>query len=78
MFHLHEDPSAKGFYMYQYGLEDRQVPLMLKRRLSRIRASAPKLLVKPFQEYVGLKGSKIYTKFRTGEARYLAFVMEKP
>ena len=47
-------------------------------KLIRIRASAPKLLVKPFQEYAGLKGSKIYTKFRTGEARYLAFVMEKP
>ncbi len=25
MFDLHEDPSAKGFYMYQYGLKDRQV-----------------------------------------------------
>jgi hypothetical protein len=25
MFDLHEDPSAKGFYMLQYGLEDRQV-----------------------------------------------------
>ena len=25
MLDLHEDPSAKGFYMYQYGLEDRQV-----------------------------------------------------
>jgi len=25
MFDLHEDPGAKGFYMYQYGLEDRQV-----------------------------------------------------
>jgi len=25
MFDLHEDPGTKGFYIYQYGLEDRQV-----------------------------------------------------
>jgi len=25
MFDLHEDPGAKGFYIYQYGLKDRQV-----------------------------------------------------
>ena len=25
MFDLHEDPGARGFYIYQYGLKDRQV-----------------------------------------------------
>ena len=47
------------------------------RKLIQIRASAPKLMMKLFQEYAGLKGSKIYTQFRSGEAKYLAFVVEK-
>ena len=48
------------------------------RKLARIRASVPRLLLKPFQEYAGLKDSKIYTKLRTGEIKYLALIMEKP
>lgn len=47
------------------------------RKLERIRASVPRLLLKPFQEYAGLKDSKIYTKLCTGEVKYLALVMEK-
>ena len=48
-----------------------------ERKLSQIRSSAPRLMVKLFQEYAGLKGSQIYTQFHTGKAKYLAFVLEK-
>jgi SAM-dependent methyltransferase len=48
------------------------------RKLTQIRASALRLLMKPFKEYAGLKGSKIYNQFRTGEAKYFAFILKKP
>ncbi len=44
------------------------------RKLTRIRTSVPKFMMKSFQEFAGLKGSKIDNKFCAGEAKYLAFV----
>jgi len=44
------------------------------RKLIRIRTSVPKFMLKSFQEFAGLKGSKSYNKFCAGEAKYLAFV----
>ena len=37
----------------------------------------PRLLLKSFQGYAGVKGFKIYESFRTGRFIYLSFVMQK-
>jgi len=48
-----------------------------ERKMTFIKKSIPKLLLKLFQEFAGVKGSKIYEGFRTGCAIYLSFVLQK-
>jgi ubiquinone/menaquinone biosynthesis C-methylase UbiE len=47
------------------------------RKLVHIQKSTPKLLINTIKEYAGLKDSKIYNSLRTGEVRYLSFMLEK-
>lgn len=48
-----------------------------ERKMVLIQKSIPKLLLKLFQEFAGVKGSKIYECFRTGGVIYLSFVLQK-
>lgn len=48
-----------------------------ERKMTFIKKSIPKLLLKLFQEFAGVKGSKIYEGFRTGRVIYLSFVLQK-
>jgi ubiquinone/menaquinone biosynthesis C-methylase UbiE len=47
------------------------------RKLAHIQKSTPKLMINSIKEYAGLKDSKIYDSLRTGEVRYLSFMLEK-
>ncbi|MCK4689582.1 MAG: class I SAM-dependent methyltransferase [Candidatus Marinimicrobia bacterium] len=48
-----------------------------KRKMVFIQKLIPRLLLKSFQEFAGVKGSKIYEGFRTGRVIYLSFVLQK-
>ena len=48
-----------------------------ERKKALIQKLIPKLLVKSFQEFAGVKGSKIYKDFRTGRIIYQSFVLQK-
>lgn len=48
-----------------------------ERKMTFIQKSIPRLLLKSFQEFAGVKGSKIYEGFRTGGVIYLSFVLQK-
>jgi len=46
-------------------------------RMALIQKIIPKLLLKSFKEFAGIKGSKIYQGFGTGRLIYLNFVLQK-
>ena len=48
-----------------------------ERKLLLIRAFFQNWLLKPFQEFAGVKGSKIYTGFQSGTMVYLHYVLQK-
>lgn len=43
-----------------------------------IKASIPKSLIRSFQEFAGVEGTRIYEGFRMGKLIYLSFVFQKP
>jgi len=55
----------------------RSLDLDNQRKLLLIRAFFQNWLVKPFQEFAGVKGSKIYTGFQSGTMIYLCYVLQK-
>lgn len=48
-----------------------------ERKTALIRKTVRWPLVKPFLEFAGTEGSKIYEEFKSGETIYLSFVLEK-
>ncbi|MGR3319306.1 MAG: class I SAM-dependent methyltransferase [Candidatus Anammoxibacter sp.] len=48
-----------------------------ERKAALIKKSAHKLLVKPFLEFAGAKGSKVYERLESRETIYLSFVLQK-
>jgi ubiquinone/menaquinone biosynthesis C-methylase UbiE len=55
----------------------RSLDLDNQRKLLLIRAFFQNWLVKPFQEFAGVKGSKIYAGFQSGTMIYLYYVLQK-
>jgi ubiquinone/menaquinone biosynthesis C-methylase UbiE len=55
----------------------RSLDLDNQRKLLLIRAFFPNWLLKPFQEFAGVKGSKIYAGFQSGTMVYLHYVLQK-
>jgi ubiquinone/menaquinone biosynthesis C-methylase UbiE len=55
----------------------RSLDLDNERKLLLIRALFHKWLLKPFQEFAGMKGSKIYAGFQSGAMVYLHYVLQK-
>ena len=55
----------------------RSLDLDHQRKLLLIRALFPDWLLKPFQEFAGVKGSKIYSGFKSGTMIYLHYVLQK-
>ena len=49
-----------------------------ERRMRLIRESKLRVLSRLFQQFAGVKGSRMYEGFRTGRVKYLSFVMQKP
>lgn len=49
-----------------------------ERKTALIRQSMQKPLLNAFQQFAGVKGSRIYEGFRAGELLYLSFVLQKP
>src|SRR5205823_1643006 len=47
------------------------------RRLDFIQKKMPRFLQKPFREFAGVQGSRIYRRLLTGEATYISFVFRK-
>jgi len=48
------------------------------RRMKIISQNVPKLFLKQFREFAGVKESLVYKRFETGELIYLSFIMRKP
>jgi ubiquinone/menaquinone biosynthesis C-methylase UbiE len=55
----------------------RSLDLDDQRKLLLIRALLRDWLLKPFQEFAGVKGSKIYSGFKSGTMIYLHYVLQK-
>ena len=55
----------------------RSLDLDNQRKLLLIRALFQNWLLKPFQEFAGVKGSKIYVGFQSGAMIYLHYVLQK-
>lgn len=55
----------------------RSLDLDNERKLLLIRAFFKKWLLKPFREFAGVKGSKIYAAFESGAMVYLHYVLQK-
>jgi SAM-dependent methyltransferase len=55
----------------------RSLDLDDQRKLILIRALFRDWLLKPFQEFAGVKGSKIYSGFQSGRVIYLHYVLQK-
>jgi SAM-dependent methyltransferase len=55
----------------------RSLDLDNERKLLLIRALFHNWLLKPFQEFAGVKGSKIYESFQSGTMVYLHYVLQK-
>jgi SAM-dependent methyltransferase len=55
----------------------RSLDLDDQRKLLLIRALFRDWLLKPFQEFAGLKGTKIYSGFQSGTMTYLNYVLQK-
>ena len=55
----------------------RSLDLDNERKLLLIRAFFQNWLLKPFQEFAGVKGSKIYAGFQSGAMIYLHYVLQK-
>ncbi len=55
----------------------RSLDLDDQRKLILIRALFRDWLLKPFQEFAGVKGSKIYSAFQSGTMIYLRYVLQK-
>jgi len=55
----------------------RSLDLDNQRKLLLIRAFFQNWLLKPFQEFAGVKGSKIYARFQSGTMIYLHYVLQK-
>jgi ubiquinone/menaquinone biosynthesis C-methylase UbiE len=55
----------------------RSLDLDDQRKLLLIRALFRDWLLKPFQEFAGVKGSKIYSGFQSGTMAYLHYVLQK-
>jgi ubiquinone/menaquinone biosynthesis C-methylase UbiE len=55
----------------------RSLDLDNERKLLLIRAFFQNWLLKPFQEFAGVKGSKIYAGFQSGAMVYLHYVLQK-
>lgn len=55
----------------------RSLDLDNQRKLLLIRAFFQNWLLKPFQEFAGVKGSKIYAGFQSGTTTYLHYVLQK-
>ncbi|HEX8844716.1 MAG TPA: class I SAM-dependent methyltransferase [Pyrinomonadaceae bacterium] len=56
----------------------RALSLDSERKLSLIQQSkAPRLIRRRFRHFAGLKGSRVYGKFQTGEWEYLRFVLQR-
>jgi hypothetical protein len=55
----------------------RSLDLDDQRKLILIRALFRNWLLKPFQEFAGLKGSKIYSGFQSGTMVYAHYVLQK-
>jgi SAM-dependent methyltransferase len=55
----------------------RSLDLDNERKLLLIRAFFRKWLLKPFREFAGVKGSKIYAGFQSGTMVYLHYVLQK-
>jgi len=55
----------------------RSLDLDNPRKLLLIRAFFQNWLLKPFQEFAGVKGSKIYTGFQSGTMIYLHYILQK-
>ncbi len=49
-----------------------------ERKLTLIQKAVHKMLLGPFQEFAGVRGSMMYEGFRTGEVIYSSFVLQKP
>jgi len=49
-----------------------------ERKTALIQAAVHKVLLRPFQEFAGVRGSMMYEGFRTGEVIYSSFVLQKP
>jgi len=49
-----------------------------ERKLALIQKAVHKMLLGPFQEFAGVRGSMMYEGFRTGEVIYSSFVLQKP
>lgn len=49
-----------------------------ERKTRLINKLAPKLLLNSFKDFSGVKGSAIYTEFRTGVTPYMRFLLQKP
>ena len=47
------------------------------RKMQIIQETVPKVLVKSFLDFAGMKGSSVYEYFRTGGLQYLQFVLRK-
>lgn len=48
-----------------------------QRKMQLIKETVPTILVKSFQDFAGMKGSKVYEYFRTRELQYWRFVLRK-
>ena len=48
-----------------------------QRKMQLIQETVPKVLVKSFLDFAGMKGSTVYEYFRTREMQYLQFVLKK-
>jgi len=49
-----------------------------ERKMALIQEAVHKMLLGPFQEFAGVRGSMMYEGFRTGEVIYSSFVLQKP
>jgi ubiquinone/menaquinone biosynthesis C-methylase UbiE len=78
---LREQLRGAGFSVLE---EERINPNVLKaleldseRKLAIIRSKASKFMRGRVEEFAGLKGSPVYTRFETGEWEYMRFAMQK-
>ncbi len=49
-----------------------------ERKIQLINKLVPRLLLSSFKDFSGVKGSTMYTEFRTGVTPYLRFLLQKP